>query len=62
MFRLTLLLPGLCHAQGVGTIYGTVTDPDGAAIAGAKVEATLTDRGSTSDGVTGNAGTPCGRA
>src|SRR5271165_4362663 len=53
---LTLVLPGLCLAQGTGTIYGTVTDPSGAAIAGAKVEAVLTDRGTTRDGSTGATG------
>ena len=34
-------------AQGTGTIYGSVTDPSGARIAGAKLDATLTDRGTT---------------
>ena len=52
----TLLLPGFCLAQDIGTIYGTVTDPSGAAVAGAKVEAVLTDRGTTREGATGNTG------
>src|ERR1035441_1386757 len=53
---LALLLPTMCLAQGTGVIYGTVTDPSGASIAGAKVEAVLTDRGTTRDGTTGSAG------
>jgi outer membrane receptor protein involved in Fe transport len=36
-----------CFGQGIGTIYGTVTDPSGAGIAGAKVTATLIERGLT---------------
>src|SRR5579872_7163138 len=35
-----LLLPGALLAQGTVTIYGAVTDPSGAAIAGAKVTVT----------------------
>jgi hypothetical protein len=35
-----LALPALVFAQGTVTIYGTVTDPSGAAIAGAKVTVT----------------------
>jgi hypothetical protein len=37
---LLLILPALVFAQGTVTIYGTVTDPSGAAIAGAKVTVT----------------------
>jgi outer membrane receptor protein involved in Fe transport len=51
-----LVLPALCLAQGTGTIYGTVTDPSGGAVAGAKVEAVSVERGTTRDGVTGNTG------
>ena len=40
-----ILVAGVCHAQGTGVIYGTITDPSGAAVAGAKVEAVLTERG-----------------
>jgi hypothetical protein len=42
-----LALPALVFAQGTVTIYGTVTDPSGAAIAGAKVTVTnsATDQG-----------------
>jgi hypothetical protein len=35
-----LSFPGLSHAQGLGSILGTVTDPSGAAIAAAKITAT----------------------
>ena len=34
-----LASPALVFAQGSVTIYGTVTDPSGAAIAGAKFDA-----------------------
>src|SRR5260370_5225448 len=37
---LTLLLSGLLSAQGYGTIVGTVTDPSGAVVAGARIKAT----------------------
>src|ERR1700744_3657094 len=43
-----LLLSSMLHAQEVtGAIVGTVTDPSGAAISGAKVTATDLDRGTT---------------
>jgi hypothetical protein len=35
-----LLVPGFLHAQGLGTINGTVTDPSGSAVAAAKITAT----------------------
>ena len=38
---------GTCLAQGTGVIYGTVTDPSGAAIAEAQVKATLSETGAT---------------
>src|SRR5258706_12087361 len=50
-FAFALFISGLCHAQGTGVIYGTVSDPSGAGIAGAKVEAVLTDRGTTRSAV-----------
>jgi outer membrane receptor protein involved in Fe transport len=53
---LAVLLPTLACAQGVGTIYGTVTDPSGAAVAGAKVETVSTDRGTTRNGATNSTG------
>src|SRR5260370_23722013 len=37
---LTHLLAGLLSAQGYGTIVGTVTDPSGAVVAGARIKAT----------------------
>ncbi len=43
----TFLVPYTCRAQGIGLMYGTVTDPSGAGIAGAKVEAILTNRGTS---------------
>jgi outer membrane receptor protein involved in Fe transport len=53
---LALFSSGICLAQGTGVIYGTVTDPSGAGVAGAKVEAVLTERGSTRSGITGVTG------
>ena len=51
-----LLAVGTCLAQGIGVIYGTVTDASGAAVAGAQVGAVLTDRGTTRTGTTSIAG------
>ncbi len=45
VWLVVLGVAGVLFAQGTGTIYGNVTDPSGAAVAGAKVEATLTERG-----------------
>ena len=51
-----LLVPCLAHAQGLGAINGTITDPSGAAVANAKVSATQAgtsfrrDADSNSDG------------
>jgi outer membrane receptor protein involved in Fe transport len=36
---------GAASAQGTGTLYGTVTDPSGAVVAAARVDAVLTERG-----------------
>ena len=44
-FALFLLSVGTLLAQGNGTIHGTVTDPAGAAVPGAKVVAVLDERG-----------------
>src|SRR5208337_1432758 len=46
----------LAHAQAVGTITGTVTDPSGAVIAGAKVTATRVETGVAQFTVTTSAG------
>src|SRR5690349_15377680 len=51
-----LLVAQTCLAQGTGVIYGTVKDPSGAGIVGAKVEAVLTERGTVRAGTTGAAG------
>src|SRR5580704_15859639 len=51
-----LLLSGTCLAQGTGVIYGTVTDPSGAGVAGAKVEAFLIGRGTTRAGAASASG------
>ncbi|MFB3830177.1 MAG: carboxypeptidase regulatory-like domain-containing protein [Bryobacteraceae bacterium] len=53
---LALFVPRAALAQGTGVIYGTVTDPSGAGIAGAKVEAVLTERGTARSGITGASG------
>jgi outer membrane receptor protein involved in Fe transport len=39
-----LILPALVLAQGTGTIHGTVTDPSGAPVPGAKVTAMMVER------------------
>ena len=52
MFRYALfilIVPALVFAQGTVTIYGTVTDPSGAAIAGAKVTVTNSATGQSRD-------------
>ena len=51
-----LFSPRIGLAQGTGVIYGTVTDPSGAGVAGAKIEAVLTERGTSRDGTTGATG------
>ncbi len=56
MFRYSLLLlvlPTLLFAQGTVTIYGTVTDPSGAAIAGAKITVTNSETQQNRDTVSG---------
>jgi outer membrane receptor protein involved in Fe transport len=45
----TSLLSVLAYAQGNGTIHGTVLDPTGAGVPGAKVTALLDERGTTRD-------------
>ncbi len=51
-----LLLAGGCLAQDTGTIYGTVTDPSGAGVAGAQVKAVLIERGTARNTTTGATG------
>ena len=54
---LATLAPAFSHAQSVrGTILGTVTDPTGAVVRGAKVTATQTATGLTRTEVTNDAG------
>jgi outer membrane receptor protein involved in Fe transport len=48
----TLLFSAATLAQGTGVIYGTVTDPSGAGVAGARVEAVSVERGTTRSGTT----------
>jgi len=57
LFSLCLLIPSTLLAQGLGSIVGTITDPSGAVVSGAKV--TLTNLGtnatlSTTAGSDGN--------
>ena len=44
------------HAQGLGSIVGTVVDPSGAAVAGAKVTATQSATGVVTETVTNSSG------
>jgi hypothetical protein len=44
-----VLLPGILHAQGFGSINGTVTDPSGSAVATAKITATQSGTSFTRD-------------
>ncbi|MGB7265555.1 MAG: carboxypeptidase regulatory-like domain-containing protein, partial [Terracidiphilus sp.] len=48
--------PTAAHAQGLGSIVGTVLDPSGAAVAGAKVTATQSATGVTTEAVTNASG------
>jgi hypothetical protein len=54
---LILLLPTTIWAQSTGAITGTVTDPSGAIIPGAKVTATRVETGVSQSTVTSGAGT-----
>jgi hypothetical protein len=57
LLALVLLLPTTIWAQATGAIVGTVTDPSGAVIPGAKVTATRVETGVSQSTVTGGAGT-----
>jgi hypothetical protein len=50
------LFSGLVHAQGFGKIVGTVTDPSGAVIAGARVTATEVGKGFSRTATTDSSG------
>ena len=56
-WALILLLPRVIWAQATGSIVGTVTDPSGAVLPGAKVTATRIDTGVSRSTVTSGAGT-----
>lgn len=51
-----LLIVALAFGQGAGTIHGTVFDPSGAAVPGAKVTAVLEGRGTTRTVITRGSG------
>src|SRR5580698_3218198 len=51
VFITLLLCPALSHAQGLGSIVGTLTDATGAAVASAKVTATQTSTGLSREAV-----------
>jgi outer membrane receptor protein involved in Fe transport len=53
---LPLIVAAGLFAQGNGTIHGTVTDPTGAAIPGARVVALLDERGTTREFTTSSTG------
>jgi outer membrane receptor protein involved in Fe transport len=55
-FGAALCFACVCFAQGTGIVYGTVTDPSGAGVAGAHVKATLTERGTARTGTTNGTG------
>jgi hypothetical protein len=57
LLAVILLLPGLIWGQSTGTIVGTVTDPSGAVIPGAKITATRVETGISQSTVTSSAGT-----
>lgn len=52
----TILMPSPGRAQGLGSIVGTVVDPSGAAVAGAKVTATQSATGIVTETVTNGSG------
>src|ERR1700728_2783088 len=54
---LFLLLPTTIWAQATGAIVGTVTDPTGAVIPGAKITAKRVETGVSQSTVTGGSGT-----
>src|SRR5258708_16510711 len=56
LLALVFLIPLQIWAQATGAIVGTVTDPSGAVIPGAKVTATRVDTGFSQSTVTGGAG------
>lgn len=51
------LIPAALHAQGDGSINGTVTDPSGAVVAGAEVTATQVSTGISTKTITSSQGT-----
>src|SRR5262249_17963509 len=51
-----LVFSGLIHAQGLGSIVGTVTDPSGAVIASAKITVTEVGTGLTRTATTDSEG------
>jgi Carboxypeptidase regulatory-like domain len=57
LLALVLLLPSTTWAQATGAIIGTVTDPSGAVIPGAKITATRVETGVSQSTVTSGAGT-----
>ena len=50
------LISAIALGQGVGTIYGTVTDSSGATVGNAKVESVLTERGTSRTATTSASG------
>ncbi len=56
LFAFLAVLTVTLHGQAFGTISGTVTDPSGAVVAGAKVTATETETSFSRDTVTDSSG------
>ena len=52
----TMFSPAIAHGQGLGSIVGTVVDPSGAAVAGAKVTAMQSATGVTIEALTNASG------
>jgi hypothetical protein len=53
LYATAMCFAATAFSQGTGTIYGSITDPSGGVVPGAKLDATLTQRGMTRSVKTG---------